>query len=421
MDKVTFAVLGMGNRGRAYSGKHEQFDGKMEVVAIADNRRKQLDSSIEQFNLKPKYVFNSADELLSQPKLADIMIIATQDGQHKEHALRALELGYDLLLEKPIAATLEDCIAITKKAEELGRRVIICHVLRYSPFYKKIKELIDEGVVGDIESVHMREGVGYYHIAHSYVRGNWHNLAQSSPIILAKTCHDLDLMVWLTGEKCLALNSFGSLNEFKAENCPEGATDRCTDGCPYQDTCPYDAPSFYLSRIPGWPTQILNPEPTPENIMEALRTTNYGRCVYKMDNDVCDHQTVNLQMTKGITISFHLSGFTAVQDRHISVMGNKGEIWGDFHSGKVHYQRFRGPEEIVDVTGGVALKGHGGGDAALLKDVIELYTNPGAELPSITTIGRSLESHMMAFAAEQSRLEGGELIKMDEFAKANGR
>lgn len=416
MKKVTFAILGMGNRGNAYARKQEKYPQDMEVVAMADTRQVRLDAANKYLHLPENRIFHGADELLAQPRLADIMIIATQDAQHKEHALRAMEQGYDLLLEKPISNKLADCAEIAQAAKRLGRTVIICHVLRYTVFYQQIKKLLDAGFVGKVESIQATERVGYYHIAHSFVRGNWHNEAASSPMILAKCCHDMDILLWLTGKNCRKVTSFGSLDYFTRENCPEGAPPRCTDGCELD--CPFHAPKFYLSRIPGWPASVLQPEPTEENIMESLRTTNYGRCVFQMDNDVVDHQIVNLLMEDGCTVNFQMIGFTNDQTRDIRIMGTKGEIWGDIHDQKLYYQQFGKPRQELDLK---ALcddfSGHGGGDARLIYDVIRYYRGDDFDTGAITTIDRSVQSHYLAFAAEQSRLEGGKVIDFADFVQ----
>ena len=418
MKKVKFAILGMGNRGTAYASKLLKYPDEATIVAMADTRRVRLDAANKYVHLPEERLFDGADSILAQPKLADVMIIATQDCQHKEHALKAMELGYDLMLEKPVSNKLEDIVVINEAAKRLGRRVIVCHVLRYTVFYQQIRKLITEGVVGDVRTVQAAERVGYYHYAHSYVRGNWHKTADSSPMILAKCSHDMDILIWLTGKHCEKLTSFGSLDYFTAKNCPEGATERCVD-C--QLDCPFHANRFYLSRIPGWPSNILHPEPTPENITEILKTANYGKCVFKMDNDVVDHQTVNLLLEDGVTATLQMIGFTNRQTRTIRVMGTEGEIWGDFHEKQLHYQRFGEKAQTVDLD---ALcndfTGHGGGDGRLIHDVIRYMRGDKFDTTSMTTVERSLESHYLAFAAEHSRVSGGELVKMDQFKKGIG-
>lgn len=411
MKKVTFAILGMGNRGSRYAQEQLKYADEMEVTAIADTRRQQLDAANKYLHLPEDRLFDSAEALLAAPRMAEIMVIATQDGQHKAHAIAAMERGYHLLLEKPIANKREDCLEILEAAKKYDRQVIVCHVLRYTGFYQEIKRMINEGLIGDVMNIHAVEMVGYYHFAHSFVRGNWHKEAETSPMILAKCCHDMDLMLWLSGKHCEAVSSVGELTHFRAEKCPADAKERCTDGCTVD--CPYHAPRFYLSRMPGWPTNILHPEPTEEIVMELLRTGNYGRCVYKMDNDVADHQSVILRMEDGVTISFTVSAFNEIQDREISVMGTKGRIWGSFHERKLHVGIYgKEPYEIDLADLYPETSGHGGGDTRMVRDVIRLFRGDEFDRSSITSIDRSVESHLVAFAAEESRRKGGELIRL---------
>ena len=408
MKKVTFAILGMGNRGTAYAAKQLKFPEEMEVVAMADNRRERLDSANKYLHLPENRLFDGAESILSVPKMADIMVIATQDAQHREHAIRAMELGYDLLLEKPISANLADVNAIREAAKRLNRQVIVCHVLRYTPFYRKAKELLDQGAIGQVCSIEASEHVGYYHYAHSFVRGNWHNEAASSPMILAKCCHDMDILCWLAGKSCKKLSSFGSLRYFKEENCPEGAAERCAD-CTLD--CPFHAQRFYLSRIPGWPANILQPEPTEENILKTLDESDYGKCVFKMDNDVVDHQTVNMLLEDEITVTFQMLGFTNRQTRYLRVFGTEGELWGDFAERKIYVQRFNKDRQEFDLNEENGdFSGHGGGDSGLIYDVIRLYRGDDFDTTSVTFLENSVESHYMAFAAEQSRLENGKVM-----------
>lgn len=418
MKKVTFAIAGLGNRGTAYASKLIKYPDEMEIVALADNRRVRLDNVQEHLHLPEDKVFSSAEELLKAPRLADVLIIATQDAQHKEHALAALEKGYHLILEKPVSNNPQDCKEIAEAANRHQRHVLVCHVLRYTPFYSQIKKLLDQGLIGKIESIEADEQVGFYHYAHSYVRGNWHNEAASSPMILAKCCHDMDLMLWLTGKKCLKVSSFGSLDHFKAENCPEGAAERCKD-CTLD--CPYHAQRFYLSRIPGWPSNILHPQPTEERILKVLDETDYGKCVYRMDNDVVDHQIVNLLLEDGITVNFQMVGFSNRQTRWIRIMGTKGEIWGDFHSRDLNWQLF-GEKEVhkVDIDALFSdFSGHGGGDEGLVIDAIRFFRgDKDFDSSSITSIDRSVESHFVAFAAEKSRVHEGEVVEMAPFIES---
>lgn len=413
MKKVTFAILGMGNRGTAYAAKQLKFPEEMEVVAMADTRRERLDSANKYLHLPEDRLFDGAEAILAEPKMADIMVIATQDAQHRDHAIRAMELGYDLLLEKPIANNLADVQAIRDAAKKYNRQVIVCHVLRYTPFYRKAKELLDQGAIGNICSIEASEHVGYYHYAHSFVRGNWHKEADSSPMILAKCCHDMDILCWLAGKRCKKLSSFGSLRYFKAENCPEGAAERCAD-CTLD--CPFHAQRFYLSRIPGWPANILQPEPTEQNILKTLDETDYGKCVFKMDNDVVDHQSVNMLLEDEITVTFQMLGFTNRQTRYLRVFGTEGELWGNFEKRKIYVQRFNKKLQEFDLnTENSDFSGHGGGDAGLIYDMIRLYRGDTFDTTSVTYLENSVESHYMAFAAEKSRLEEGKIVAMETF------
>ena len=413
MKKVTFAILGLGNRGGVYARHLSNYPDKMEITAIADTRQSCLDTANSYLRLQENQLFHSAEELLKQPRLADVMIVATQDAQHKEHALRAMELGYDLLLEKPISNHLNEVKEIEQTAKRLGRKVIIAHVLRYTPFYRKVKQLLEDGAVGRILNVEAAEHVSCYHMAHAYVRGQWRRKAESSPIILAKCSHDMDIILWLTGKRCLSVSSIGSLDYFTRENMPAGAPERCEDGCPAED-CPYHALRFYLPRIPNWPTCNMHPAPTEQNILEILRTTRYGKCVFRQDNDVVDHQQVNLLLEDNVTVSFSLNALHTRSTRTIRIGGTAGELWGDLNDKKIYCQKHGGAVQVIDLTDAFASTGHQGGDAGIVVDALDYFAG-NEEIPAITTIDCSAQSHYVAFAAEESRLRGGEKIQMDQF------
>ena len=390
MKKVTFAFLGMGNRGYNYASKQLRFPEEMEVTAMADLNRERLLVANQLFGLPEDRLFDSAGALLAQPKLADILVVATQDQQHYGHA-------------------------IARTAKRLGRRVLVCHLLRYTVFYKEVRRLINEGIIGTVQSVEASENVGYYHHAHSYVRGNWHNFKTSSPMILAKCSHDMDILQWITGKKCLKLNSFGSLSYFTAANAPEGSAERCLD-CGIKD-CPFNAVEYYIPRIgKSIHPRVLHPNPTTENVLQALRTSDYGRCVFRMDNDVVDHQTVNMLLEDGVTVTFQMVAFSNLFTRGLRVMGSEGELWGNFKKPELYYQRWGKEAVKIDLE---ALcddfSGHGGGDAGMIHDVIRLYRGDDFDTSSITYLDTSAESHYMAFAAETSRLAGGRLVDLQQY------
>lgn len=423
---VTFAICGFGIRGmEAYASYQKKHPHKMSIVAVADPIKERRTIAHTEYGVPEEHCYHTAAELLERPRIADIMIIATQDRQHIEQAIPAMEKGYHLILEKPISPSLEECITLREKAHETNRIVIVCHVLRYTQFYSTIKALLDENAIGKIETLQADENVAYWHYAHSYVRGNWRNSDESSPMILAKSCHDMDIIRWLVNAPCKRISSYGSLDLFKAENAPKGAALRCLDGCAVKDTCPYDAEKIYLynkksgfaSGNREWPLTVLTPNPTEHNLIEALHTTPYGRCVYHCDNNVVDHQIVNLEFDGGITASFTMSAFTQNCYRTIKIMGTMGEIEGNMDTNTIILRRFGEEEKNINqasITDRFA--GHGGGDAKMMEYVCNLFTDREEHLDVLTNVDVSVESHVMALAAEASRLANGKSISLEEFA-----
>ena len=263
--------------------------------------------------------------------------------------------------------------------------MIVCHVLRYALFYQKLKELLDAGAVGEIQSIQAIERVGYWHQAHSFVRGNWGNAGKSSPMILQKCCHDMDILLWLAGKHCLRVSSFGALSHFNAEHAPAGAPLRCTDGCPAGDTCPYNAERYYMGKLRagqlGWPLNVVASCPDENSVMAALR---------------------------GLTVNFTMSAFTAHGGREIRVMGTRGEIFGDLNGNLLRVMRFEQLDEVIDLGKlNEEFSGHGGGDAHLLDAFLHLIAQDAPVAKGITDISDSVESHLVAYAAERSRLRGG--------------
>ena len=422
MSKITVAIAGLGSRGlQTYAKCLEKFADRAEIVAVADIRPDRVAVAAEKYNIPADKCFDSAESLLKQPKLADVLFICTPDDVHYQPAMEGLKRGYHLLLEKPAARTMQECRDIAQLAEEKGLNVVVCHVLRYTVFYQKIKELIDAGRVGDVMNIEAIERVGYWHQAHSFVRGNWHVAADTTPMILAKCCHDMDLLLWLTGKKCEKVTSFGHLSHYNAANKPEGAPERCGDGCPHADTCPYNAQAYYMDCFKRggncWPVNVLAPEPTEEKIIEALKVKDYGRCVYQMNNDVVDHQVLTLQLEDDVTVAFTMTAFSNKGGRCMRVMGTKAEIFADMEKDLITLMPFGGEEEVFDIRKiATDLSGHGGGDIKMVEDYLDVLE--GKPMPSaMTTIARSVESHYICLAAEESRVNGGQLIDMDEFSK----
>ncbi|MDD2981081.1 MAG: Gfo/Idh/MocA family oxidoreductase [Hespellia sp.] len=430
---VTVAIAGLGNRGRdVYAHAARLYPDKMKITAIADINLEKVALTAKEYEIPSECCFTSAEDMLSQEKQADVMIIATQDRQHVGHAIAALKKGYHLLLEKPISPDVEECRKLLQVANQCNRKVVVCHVLRYAPIYQKVKEMLDGGEIGDIVSIMAVENVGWFHMAHSFVRGNWSNSDETSPMILQKCCHDMDLYLWLAGKKCKSLSSYGSTYLFREEHAPEGCTKRCLDGCKVKEQCPFDAEAIYMeNKLIGfhkgnreWPLEVLvTDEPQEENLYEALRTGRYGRCVYHCNNNVVDHQVVNLNMTDGSTMSFTMNGFSADISRYARFMGTKGELIVnmDVHEPEkceITLRRFH--PEITEINIDIRslsedFSGHGGGDVKMVEEFLDAISGEKAESPYVTSLEQSMESHYCAFAAEKSRIHEGEVVELDTF------
>lgn len=422
--KLNVAIAGLGSRGKdTYAAAAKIFPDKMKIVAVADIDEEKVREAAIEYQIPKKACFASAEEMIAQDKLADVMFIATQDRQHVKHAVPALKKGYHLLLEKPISPDLKECRELVKTARECNRQVIICHVLRYAPFYEKLKELIDSGLIGEIVSVMAIENVGWWHQAHSFVRGNWKDADITSPMILQKCCHDMDILLWLTGKTCKSVSSFGDTYLFRKEQAPKGAAERCLDGCEVKADCPFDAEKIYIDNKKygvrhgncKWPLDVLTLHPTEESIREALYTGPYGRCVYHCDNNVVDHQVVNLNMTDGSTISLTMCGFTAEISRYTKFMGTKGEIIADMAENTIYITEFGKDIDVIDV-GGLAedLSRHGGGDYRLVEEFLDMIIEGREPDGRTTSVECSMESHYCALAAEESRLKGGTVIEIEQ-------
>ena len=429
MKKITVAIAGLGSRGLdTYARCLENWPERVELVAVADVRQDRVRAAAARYQIAPAMCFNSVESMLKVPRMADVMFICTPDHLHYQPAVDALNRGYHLLLEKPAARSVAECRHIARLAQEKGLHVIVCHVLRYTVFYQTLKRLLDEGRVGQIMNVEAIERVAYWHQAHSFVRGNWHVAADTTPMILAKCCHDMDMLLWLTGQSCERVTSFGHLSHFNAENAPAGAPERCSDDCPMADKCVYNAERYYLKMFhkngDAWPVNVVAPEPTEEKIRAALAAgpneagCDYGRCVYRMNNDVVDHQVVNLQLTGDVTVAFTMTAFTATGGRVTRICGTAGEIHADMERNIIRVMPFGGEAEEIDVRKLTSdFSGHGGGDGRMVADYLDLLEGKPMN-PALTTIARSVESHYVALAAEQSRLQGGQVVVLDEFAKA---
>lgn len=406
------------------------------MVAVADPHRARREGLAHEHGIPPAFAFDDWQPLLARGPMSDAVVIATPDRAHAAPAIAALERNLDVVLEKPIAPTADELRAIRLAAARSTGSVTVAHVLRYTAFFSAVKRALDDGLVGELVTIEHAERVGYWHFAHSFVRGNWRREADASPMILSKACHDLDLVRWLAGDRCTAVTSFGGLHHFREAQAPPGALDRCTDGnrrCPAAADCPFDAVRLYVERtaeVEGWPVSVITDDLSPEGRLRALATGPYGRCVYRSDNDVADHQVVALEFANGVRGTLTVNGLTADSTRHVRLHGTRGELRGRMDTGQIELRRFlpgatapegpwdvdelgreamRGDERIV-LNVEQPLDGHGGGDSAMLTDVIRRLRARHAGTASAnesarTSLEASLESHAMAFAAEQSRRE----------------
>ena len=412
---MKFVLIGAGSRGMTYALWAKQHG--MEIAAIAEKRPDRLSSAGDRLGVPEAMRFSDAAPLFALGKLADAAIIATMDRDHYGHVMQALDCGYDILLEKPISPVPRECIAIEEKANALGRKITVCHVLRYTNFFMQIKEILDSGELGKVVAIKHSENIGSFHMAHSFVRGNWRNDQLSSPIILQKSCHDLDILLWLTGAHCTKVSAFGSLSYFRESNAPAGSSDRCLS-CAVADSCRFDARKAYLPVLGQWPADVVCLEQTEEALMEALKIGPYGRCVYRCDNNVCDHMSILMEFDNGVTATFSITAQTSACHRNIHIMCEDGEILADDGERRIvvtHHvssQADTFTERVINVrTNG---SGHGGGDAGIMEDFTAVLSG---EKESRSSISRSVESHLMAFAIEQARLTGN-VVDMAEYRKS---
>ena len=410
--EITVAVMGAGSRGNEYPAYGKLFPGTMKVVAVADIDASRRHAMGDSWGIPAARRFGDFHEMLAAGRggrLADIMLVALPDGLHYEPAMEAMRQGYDVLLEKPMAQTEKECLDLLACQRETGVMVAVGHVLRYSPYFRALKKALDLGLVGEVVNIQLQEPVMYAHMAHSFVRGNWHDGRATTPMIVAKSCHDLDILKWLVGRRCVRVGAEGGIALFRADKAPAGAPARCTDGCPHERTCPYSAIDIYDRK--RWFLYVfdLKRDCPSEAIMEKLRTTDYGRCVYRMDNDQPDHIVATLLFEGGATASFTMDAFTPWGGRRIRVMGTMGYIEGDgetfalhrFDTGKKHDWSFVPPE-----GGNYRASGHAGGDLALIRDFLQAVDTRDFSLLS-SSLEASVESHLMGFACERSRMSGG--------------
>jgi len=415
MKEVTAVLVGAGLRGMdSYAPYALKNPDEIKFVAVAEPnpvRRKKFSML---HAIPPEFCYSNWEDLFNQPRLADAALICTQDRLHYEPAIKALENGYHLLLEKPMAVDPLECIKIGEAARKYRRILSICYVLRYTAFFSTLKKMILEGQIGSLISIQHNENVGFWHQAHSFVRGSWRNSDESSPMILQKSSHDMDILLWLTECSPVRISSFGSLSHFKSDNAPKDAPERCTDGCPEEKNCPYYAPKIYLTENTDWPTSAISSDSSYESRLMALKTGPYGRCVYRCDNNVVDHQVVVIEFEQGLTAAFTMCAFTNEISRTIKLMGTKGQIRGTMEKNEIEVINFAtGQKKVIKPKRNSS--GHSGGDEGLMKDFVKLIRDNRVE-QGIKQGEIAVMSHIMAMAAEKSRLEK-KVIEIGDYIK----
>jgi predicted dehydrogenase len=408
---MKLAVIGLGSRGRGAYIRNLKRYKDVELAALCDINPAALEFTRNRYAPKAE-CYGSDDAFFAAGRHADWLIIATPDRLHYRHAMAALRLGYHIMLEKPVTDVPQEMDELTAFAAETGRTVIVCHVLRYSPFFAKIKDVIESGAIGEIVSVNHEENIGYWHFAHSYVRGNWHNTGIAAPLLLAKNSHDFDLLQWYIGKPCLRVSSFGSLRFFNGTHKPEGATAFCLGGCKVKDNCPYDAEKFYCryASMLVWARGIVSGFPNPSNaqLRETLQTSDYGRCVFQSDNNINDHQVVSMEFEGGAVANLTVSAFSKSFYRRIHITGTEGELLGSDHSHRLTLNRFgKGSKRMLLLPTHV---GHGGGDAGMAETLHKLMRGEHVPPGLLTTIDQTAKSHKIACAALLAEKEGRQVL-----------
>lgn len=408
MKPVQIVVVGAGDRGFVYASYAKHHPDRAAIVGVAEPRDFYRDKMALEYHIPEENVFNDWKDMAKRDRFADAAIITTQDRMHRDPTIAFAKRGYHILLEKPMAPDEKSCREITKTI--LSKNIIFAvgHVLRYTKYTQHLKGIIDSGLIGDVISIQHLEPVGFWHQAHSFVRGNWRNEKESSFMLLTKSCHDIDWIRYIIGKKCTAVSSFGSLLHFRKENKPAIAGNNCLE-CDYEPQCPYSAKRIYLNLVKrknfGWPLSVVTPDLTVAGVIKALREGSYGRCVYDCDNDVVDNQVVNMEFEGGETASFTMTAFTKARPRETRIFGTRGEIYGNGSKIQV-FDFLTGRSEIIDISDedSKSLADHGGGDYGL----IDAFVNAVAENDASKILSgpeEALESHLITFAAERSRLE----------------
>lgn len=423
-DYITVIIIGCGARGKETYGRYAMKENsKMKIVAICDVNEANLKSAKEEFGLSDDACFTSSDELLSLGKIADCAIIANYDQEHFGVTMKAIDLGYDILLEKPISNDPVECIKIREFANLKKVNITVCHVMRYTSYYMYLKKLLKEKTIGEIIALEQTEDVSYWHMAHAFVRGNFRSSKTTSPMILQKCCHDFDLIMYLTEEEPISVSSVGDLRYYKKENAPSDSCDYCYK-C--KRDCPFNAVNFYLGLyddkvnanldVNTWPlSQVANPV-TKDNLLKSLKSSNWGRCVFHSDNDVVDHQFTTIKLEKGTIATLTMIGFSLDGGRQTHVYGTNGEIYLDEQRRVIEVSQFGKTKKVISFDDlSDDFTGHGGGDNEMMREFVEFELTKSREM--LSSINLSVNSHVLAYASEYSRVNDGKCISIKDYEK----
>ena len=418
---VTAIILGAGHRSMSYAEYAKAHPDELQIVGVADPDEYRRNHVRDLFGFPEENCFYDAEALSRAPKFADVVINGTMDEIHVETSIPLLEAGYDMLLEKPFAVNEEEMDRLFEVVKRNNNKVMICHVLRYNPVYAAIKKSIVDGDIGDVINIQTVENVSYHHLSTSYVRGKWANSKKChTSMLLAKCCHDLDLMMWLMGDdEPVSVSSVGSQFHFRPENAPAEAGTRCLVDCPRVDFCDFSAKRVYLDHPNSWEVYVWKDledveNPTDEQRLELLKNSEYGRCMFKCDNDVVDHQSVMVNFKSGATGTHNLAGGAAESIRTIRIIGTRGDIYGELENKFVRVKTINPEpgkyydEKYIDLTD-TPDEGHGGADTALTADFIKYIRGEEPSL-SCTSIENSIAGHRVVFLADKSRENNGQTM-----------
>ncbi|HSH46654.1 MAG TPA: Gfo/Idh/MocA family oxidoreductase [Longimicrobiales bacterium] len=424
-EEIRAVIIGAGARGnRVFAELMRTNRIGWRVSAVVEPHPERREQFRQLHGLPADRAFESLDALLAGEKVGDVAFVCTPDITHYSICSAVSRAGYDVLLEKPIATSLPDSLALLDVEATHGNRIFVAHVLRYAPLFRTVKQIVASREYGLVRNIRLTESVGHWHFAHSYVRGNWRRQDESAPIVLTKCSHDLDIIAWLMEEDRPAfVSSFGSLEYFTRSNAPPEAAERCVD-CVLQDTCRYSATRFYVHEEPGWPYDVITPVPDSTAARRrAIESGPYGRCVWKCDNDVMDNQAVTVQFESGVHASFGLYGLTADNTRNLTILLDGAELVGDLHRGRLSILELTGRKDDVNarpIPLPVVEDHHGGGDLALLRSLHEHLTT-GANREVMTSLRSSIASHVLAFLAEESRMKGGSPLPVPAIFESGGK